>query len=138
MPGDVIVSQGETIDFSAVAYTNEGIPVGGLKFDWTIEFLDRVIKIQPMRNGRFKSKIPGNYRVTAEAEGYTAEVKVTVREDEALMMMQKLKDEEAKGNLTNINKLKNEGKYKDENISSKMITSRKTRNPISSRIFSAG
>lgn len=117
---DVTVSQGEAVDFSAVAYTNDGDTVGSLNFEWKAEYLDRSVKMQPMRSGRFKSKLPGNYLITATLEnGQQAQAKVTVVENEALRLMKKLMEEKAKGDLTNIEKLKKEGKYKEEEIDSK-------------------
>ncbi len=129
LPGDVTVSQGEEVDFSAVAYTNEGDTVGGLKFEWTVEILDRVIRLQPMRNGRFKSKIPGNYIVSAKTEGIMAQVRVKVEKNDALLKLKKLKDDEKKGKFDEINRLKQSGHYKDENISSKKDYKPKDKDP---------
>jgi RHS repeat-associated protein len=119
LPGDTTRRQGEPVNFSAIGYTTEGNTAGGLKFTWTVKDVGRDLKEHNLANGNFPAKTTGKFLVTAEAEGVSAQVNVVVEENKALLMMKKIKKDEARGDLTLVNKLKEKKAYSTEEISSK-------------------
>jgi len=119
LPGDLTRRQGEPINFSAIGYTTDGRTAGGLKFKWTIKDVGRNLNEHNLANGNFQAQTTGKFLVTAEAEGMSAQVNVIVEENKALMMMKKIKRDEARGDLTLVNKLKEKKVYSTEEISSK-------------------
>ncbi|MGI8544884.1 MAG: hypothetical protein ACR2MD_15605 [Aridibacter sp.] len=123
LPGDVRVQQGEIVDFSAIAYDYEDTPVSGVKFRWLVENTGGKVSIfSSIRNGRFKPVSPGEYKITATTEdGIQGETKVTVEHNTALLKLKTLKKDEAKGNRSESDRLKREGKYTTEEIDTKKI-----------------
>lgn len=119
LPGDVTIRQGEPVNFSAIAYSPQGNPPGGLKFKWTVKDVGRNLPSHNLANGNFQARTTGKFLITAEAKGMSAQVNVTVEENKPLMVMKKIKDDEAKGKKDLIKKLKEQNKYKSEEISSK-------------------
>lgn len=120
LPGeDVNIRQGEPVNFSAIAYSTENNPVSGLKFKWTVQDVGRNQQARNLPSGTFPARAAGSFVITAEAEGLRKQIDVTVQGNPALMMLKKLKAEEASGNFTNVNKLKQQKKYTTEVISSK-------------------
>lgn len=119
LPGDLTRRQGEPINFSAIGYMTDGRTAGGLKFKWTIKDVGRNLNEHNLANGNFQAQTTGKFLVTAEAEGMSAQVNVIVEENKALMMMKKIKRDEARGDLTLVNKLKEKKVYSTEEISSK-------------------
>ncbi|HEX8266281.1 MAG TPA: hypothetical protein VF596_12800, partial [Pyrinomonadaceae bacterium] len=117
--GNLTIRQGEPVNFSAIAYSSEGIPVGGLKFKWEIKDLSRNASARNLPGGTFHAPSTGKFLVTAEAEGVSAEVSIEVEKNVPLMIMKKIKDDEAKGKPDLIKKLKDQNKYKTEEISSR-------------------
>lgn len=103
--GDITRRQGEPINFSAIGYTTNGKTASGLKFKWTIKDAGRNLKEHNLANGNFQAQTTGKFLVTAETEGMSAQVNVVVEENKALMM-KKIKRDEAKGDFTLVNKLK--------------------------------
>ncbi len=118
-PGGITRRQGEPINFNAIGYTTDGKIAGGLKFKWTVKDVGRDLKEHNLPNGTFQAQTTGKFLITAEAGGLSAQVNVTVEENIPLMIMKKIKKDEAKGDLTLINKLKEKKQYTTENISSK-------------------
>lgn len=117
--GNLTIRQGEPVNFTAIGYSSEGIPVGGLKFKWEIRDLSRNSSAHNLPNGTFHARSTGKFLVKAEAEGVTAEVNIEVEKNVPLMIMKKIKDDEAKGKPDLIKKLKDQNKYKTEEISSR-------------------
>ncbi|MGI8639950.1 MAG: RHS repeat-associated core domain-containing protein [Pyrinomonadaceae bacterium] len=120
-PGrNLTIRQGEPVNFTATAYTAQGIVIGGLKFDWTARDVGRNRNERNLANGIFSAHAPGNFVVTAKTGGYQAQVNITVEENKALNILKKIKDDEANGiNLDKIKKLKDKKIYKTKTISSK-------------------
>ncbi len=117
--GGLTVRQGEPVNFTAIGYTADGIPVGGLKFDWTIEDTERNRTAHNLPNGTFPANRKGNFTVTAKAGGFQAQIGVTVEENLPLMTMKRIKDDESKGKLDVVNTLKQNNRYTSGKISSK-------------------
>ena len=80
LPGDVTVQEGQQVNFTAVAYDEENNPVGGVKIDWNARDEDRNADAGAAPRGTFTAHRHGNFKVTAEAAGQTASVKVKVIE----------------------------------------------------------
>lgn len=130
LPGDTTRRQGEPINFSAIGYTTDGRAAGGLKFKWTIKDVGRNLKEHNLANGNFQAQTTGNFVITAEAEGMSAQINVIVEENKPLMMMKKIKRDEAKGDLTLVNKLKEKKMYSTEEISSKKDYKNKNKDKV--------
>ncbi len=77
-PGDMTILTDQGIDFAAVAYDKDDVPVGGVKFVWSAhdEGPNRAVPISP--SGEFRSANPGVYKVTAEGVNRKTDVRVTV------------------------------------------------------------
>lgn len=117
--GDVKIRQGEPINFTAVAYSSKGNPIGGLKFDWTAEDVGRSLQARSLATGIFTAEAPGTFVITAKTEGYQAQVTVTVEENKALVILKKIKANEAGGDDDYVKNLKARKEYTTEEISSK-------------------
>lgn len=81
-PGDVTLRVGEQMMFSALAYGHDDALVGGVKFRWHAEDLGRARGKSIKRSGEFVSQTPGKFRVTVEGAGSSAQVMVTVVDDD--------------------------------------------------------
>ena len=120
LPADgTVINQGEPVNFTAIAYSAEGDPIGGLKFKWTETDAGRNLNPHNLANGNFAAKNRGSFIITAEAEGFQAQVNITVKENPPLLVMKKIRDDEAKGKKDYIKKLKDQNKFKSEEIDSK-------------------
>jgi hypothetical protein len=51
--GDLAIRQGEPINLSAVAYSVEGTPIGGMKVDWSVRDVGRDQPERPLPSGIF-------------------------------------------------------------------------------------
>ena len=80
VPGDVTVQEGQQVNFTAVAYDDQNNSVGGVKINWTSQDEDRNVDAGAAPRGTFTARRHGNFKVTAEAAGQTATVKVKVVE----------------------------------------------------------
>ena len=129
LPGDMTINQGQPVNFSAVGYTANGSTEGGLKFDWTVQDTERNLTPRNLPNGTFRASVPGSFLVTAASGGVKAQVTIKVVENWGLATLKKLRAEELRGVLTNVNRLRALGRYKSENISSRKIYRRN--NPAS-------
>ncbi len=118
--GDLVLHQGQRMDFSAIGYSSNGEPVNGIKFEWTAKKLNRK-KAEQLRipNGRFKARSSGEFAITASAQGQKAQVTVKVERNEAYLELKRLKKEKKKGNLAEAEKIKLENKFKSVDISSR-------------------
>jgi YD repeat-containing protein len=78
-PGDVTVGVNEPVVFVAVAYDKDNAPVGGARFTWSglDEGRQQAASVSP--TGLFVSSVEGNFKVTAQALGRQAHVKVKVQ-----------------------------------------------------------
>ena len=121
LPGEenITVRQGEPVNFSAIAYSPDGSPVSGLKFKWTMQDVGRNLQVRSLADGNFPARLTGRFVVAAETGGFKKQISFTVEENKALMVMKKIKADEASGKLTNVEKLKQQKKYSTEFISSK-------------------
>jgi RHS repeat-associated protein len=80
-PGDVTVQVDERVAFTAVAFDQNGDPVGGVRVKWSCQDEDRNVTARVSQRGDFVATIYGKFKVTAETEsGKKAHVKVTVTE----------------------------------------------------------
>ncbi|MGB7069052.1 MAG: hypothetical protein WBD22_06115 [Pyrinomonadaceae bacterium] len=80
-PGDITLMQGEEVDFTAIAVGGEQT-VGGVMFRWTVMNADGSSQPRRLNNGHFKATRPGEYIVTASAEGRQAQTTITVRRND--------------------------------------------------------
>jgi RHS repeat-associated protein len=80
-PGDVTVQVDERVAFAAVAYDQEGNPLGGARVKWSCLDEGRSKAASISQRGDFEATVPGKFRVTAETVGgKRASILVTVRE----------------------------------------------------------
>lgn len=79
-PGNVTITEGQTVIFTAVAYDYQDSSVGGVRFTWRGHDVRRDRPIRVSKRGDFTARVPGTYTVTAEAAGQQAQVTVTVTE----------------------------------------------------------
>src|SRR5712692_7150007 len=77
-PGDVTIHEGEQVSFAAAAYDKDDNPVGGVSFTWSAKDEDRISATRISPRGDFEAKVSGNFKVTVEAAGRKASVKVKV------------------------------------------------------------
>ena len=77
-PGDVTIQQGQEVFFAAVGFDAEDNSVSGLKFNWSARDENRNQKAAMNPRGHFAGKAKGNFKVTVEAGGLSASVKVKV------------------------------------------------------------
>lgn len=120
LPGDALnIRQGEPVDFSAIAYSIENIPIGGLKFDWSVADANSDLPAYPLADGTFSAITPGHFVITASTEGFQTQVNITVEKSQTLEVLQKIKDESAKGNLDEVTKLKRSVNYTSGTVDSK-------------------
>ena len=75
-PSEVTINEGQRVSFVAVAYDQQGDTVSGTKVKWAAANTRRSVWITP--RGEFAPGAPGDYRITAEKDGQTAEAKVVV------------------------------------------------------------
>ncbi len=119
LPGNITIWQEEPVNFSAIALTTDEEPIHGLKFSWTVQDVGRNLQARSLANGTFPAHAPGNFLITAKTGGTQAQIRVTVKENNSLLVMKKIKDDEANGKDDYIKKLIDKKQYKTENISSK-------------------
>jgi len=81
-PGELEVTVGERVQFTAVAYDWNDDPVGGIRFSWRGRDEGRGRLALVTREGLFEARAAGNFKVFAEGAGRQAHVKVRVREGE--------------------------------------------------------
>jgi YD repeat-containing protein len=117
--GGITVRQGEPVNFSAIAYSAEENPVGGLRFNWTVRDAGRNRSPRNLPNGTFNANIPGSFLITAETGGYRAQVNITVEENEPLTLLKRILEEKAGGNQDAVKKLAGETRFTSEAIDSK-------------------
>ena len=117
--GDLRIRQGEPVNFSAVPYSVEGTPIGGMKFDWSVRDVGRDQPERPMPNGVFHAGQAGIFVVTARSQGYQAQGNVTVEENKPLMAMRGIQTAIARGKTEYVDRLKREGRFTSNTISSK-------------------
>jgi len=126
-PGPKItVRQGQPVNFVAIGYDAKDTPIGGVKFDWTVAYAsaDGDASEYLLSDGTFSGWTPGNFVITAAADGVRTQVSVTVEEDQGFMTLKKIKDDEANGRTDQIRTLKAQGLYKTNAISSKRVYSK--------------
>ena len=80
LPGDVTIQEGQSVNFTAVAFDRDNSQVGGVKIRWSARDEGRGRGVFINQRGDFTGKADGNYRVIAEALGQQAIVNVTVTE----------------------------------------------------------
>lgn len=77
-PGDVTISVDAQVAFAAVAYDQNGEPVGGVTIKWSGYHIDRKRAVSLSPRGNFEATAPGSFKITAEGAGQTAVATVTV------------------------------------------------------------
>ncbi len=78
-PGDVTAHVEERLVFSAIAYEQDGTPVGGVHFTWSAQDEGRGGRAMRItQRGNFEAVAPGNYKITVESGGRRAHVHVRV------------------------------------------------------------
>jgi len=77
-PGSVTVTQGEQVVFSAIGYDSRKAPLNGIKFNWSSKDAEGKSAPRQLPNSIFKANAPGTFTVTAEFQGISSEVTVTV------------------------------------------------------------
>jgi len=117
---EMTIPQGEDLDLTAIGYSVDGKPVSGIRFNWTVEDQTRGRGARNLPNGTFHPLLPGSFIVRAQANGVVAQMSITVQESRAFTMMKRLKQQEALGNLSLINRLKLLNRYASGQISSKI------------------
>jgi hypothetical protein len=81
IPGDLTIKLGEKAFFDALAHDNNAEQVGGVRFTWRAENVATNSQVKISQTGEFVGPAPGNYRVSAESAGETAQVIVTVLQE---------------------------------------------------------
>ncbi|MGH9941778.1 MAG: DUF4214 domain-containing protein [Pyrinomonadaceae bacterium] len=81
-PGDMEIALGERVQFTAVAYDGNDVPVGGVRFVWRGRDEGRGRGAQVTRTGTFEARATGNFKVIAEGAGQLAHITVRVRRGE--------------------------------------------------------
>ncbi|HEV7642756.1 MAG TPA: RHS repeat-associated core domain-containing protein [Pyrinomonadaceae bacterium] len=82
-PGSVTLVQGQQMAFSAVGYDAKKQPLSGIKFSWTSKDTEHDLAVRQMVDSVFKAKSPGTFMVTAEYNGISGSVTVTVTPSKA-------------------------------------------------------
>jgi RHS repeat-associated protein len=77
-PGDVSLYTGSSHTFTAVAYDLNNASVPGIKAVWQTNYLGNNGLVSISQTGEFVAQIAGTYIVSAQANGYRAQVTVTV------------------------------------------------------------
>lgn len=119
VPGNITVRQGEPTNFTAFGFTANGRRVSGLRFEWTVDDTSRSLSPRNLPDGLFRAPRPGNFVVRATAQGFQAQVNIVVEENRPLMMLKRLQEGEARGDLDLVNRLRRLNRYSSNQISSK-------------------
>jgi YD repeat-containing protein len=77
-PGNVTVNVGQNVVFSAIAFDSEDNPISGVGFTWQSQKTESGAPVLSMQNSTFSPQTEGTYNITASAQGYQAQVTVTV------------------------------------------------------------
>ncbi len=80
--GSLSILQGQTVNFTAVAYGQED-PISGKSFEWSIEEAQREGSQRRLPNGVFKANRPGSYHVTTLTDGIRGSLSITVSRNDA-------------------------------------------------------
>jgi RHS repeat-associated protein len=80
--GELTARMGERIRFAAVAFDAEGATVGGVKFKWRVEDIERGRKTRISQSGQFEASARGVFKVVAEGAGHQAQATIKVLEGE--------------------------------------------------------
>ena len=112
LPGDdLTIRQGEPVNFSAIAYSTDGIPVSGVNFNWTIRDTGRDGVERPLLHGDFQPMQVGRFVITAKVDGFQAEADVTVEENRPLMTMRGIQRAIERGHSEYVDRLRREGLF---------------------------
>lgn len=119
LPADITLTQGETVNLAATAYSND-VVVPAVLYRWT-----QVAEGQEVRgfpNGAFKATRPGRYIVTATGNGVQGQTTVTVYPNEGYGIQKKLQQNDSERTERDreiIQRLIQEGVITSRNVSSK-------------------
>ncbi len=119
LPADITLTQGETVNLAATAYSND-VVVPAVLYRWT-----QVAEGQEVRgfsNGVFKATRPGRYIVTATGNGVQGQTTVTVYPNEGYGIQKKLQQSDSERTERDreiIQRLIQEGVITSRNVSSK-------------------
>lgn len=117
--GDLSVRQGEPVNFSAIAYSSEEVPVSGVKFEWNIQDEGNSDVVRSLPNGEFHPMRTGRFVITAGTQGFQARANVTVEENKPLMTMRRIQTAIERGQTEYVDRLRREGLFSSGLISSK-------------------
>jgi hypothetical protein len=117
--GDLAIRQGEPINLSAVAYSVEGTPIGGMKVDWSVRDVGRDQPERPLPSGIFHAGQAGTFVIIARVKGFQAQANITVEENRPLMARRGIQTAIARGKTERVDRLRREGRDTSETISSK-------------------
>ena len=77
-PGDTTIGLDDRIFFAAVPYDSNNSSVAGVQIKWSVQDTDGKLAALVSRSGEFEGKLPGAFRITAEAGGKIAQAVVIV------------------------------------------------------------
>lgn len=77
-PGDTTIGLDDRVLFAAVAYDSNSAPVAGVRITWSAHDRGGNLAALLSRSGEVEGRVPGVFRITAEAAGKTAQAVVTV------------------------------------------------------------
>ena len=69
---------GEELLLSAIAYDRNNVPVGGVAFQWRSDYPSQDFQSGMLPHGAFVAKVPGEYSISAEANGFVSSVNIKV------------------------------------------------------------
>ena len=78
-PNEATINLSDRVRFAAVAYDQDGNPVGGVKIKWSGQGALPGQRVRISQHGEFEATSPGSFSIVAEASGKTAQVSVVVR-----------------------------------------------------------
>src|ERR1041385_8222396 len=79
-PGNVTVRRGERVQFAAIAYGADDSPISGVKIKWSVRDENRKKGGPISQQGEFQAVVPGQFIITAEGAGQSAQVNVVVED----------------------------------------------------------
>ena len=86
-PRGAIIREGERVALNAVALDGDGVPIQGVRFDWTAAPRSGKGEPQSLPEGLFTPQSPDDFFVTAEAGGAQARVGIRVKRDDVMAAM---------------------------------------------------
>ena len=80
-PGNLTVKRGERVQFAAIAYGSDDSSISGVNIKWSARDEARKKAGGPIsQQGEFRAVVPGQFTITAEGAGQSAQVNVVVED----------------------------------------------------------